>query len=199
MSRKTYDPVKMGLAAGSSADPLQLGLSDKAAKDYSQAMKSIEQTSKMGGWNAMMQMAQRLIDMSENPMVQVFMKFMEYMSTRINAEFAEAAARLAETLFSDRSIEQMDKMADSAGKVADAIIVVNDAFYVLDSALSKISDGRLDAFSGGLDYLAALIEQINLRIGWLTENFDSLGGSLLGLLYIIEQIEEALDDLNVEL
>lgn len=180
------------LGAGYSEDK-GIVMSEKTAKEYKEAMKSIETTTKLGGWSQIVTMASALITLSENPAFQVFMKWLDYISGRINMEFAESAERLAEALFSEETQKSIDTLANTIGAVLKLLWDLNDSINKWNEELKKATDGRLDIWIDWGTWFNNFVEDTNR----LMEVFRYRGDQLKDVIGdIIDKIEDWIDTIK---
>ena len=121
MPRNPYDPVEMGLAAGSSADPLNLNLSEKSARDLKDAAKSVETAGKMGTFSSIYGLVMALIGVGSSPYIKLLTDFFETLGKFYNAEVAETVGRIREYMYSDSSIAAMKAMAKYAANGSEEV------------------------------------------------------------------------------
>lgn len=143
MSKDPYDPTRMGLAAGSSSDPLNLGLSDKGAKEFKEATANLEKASRSMGLINLASLFNNMEMVSNNPMLRVFLDWIQAFGSLLNAQFVGLATELQRVLWSEESKERMEDMAEAVG---DA----NDQFESMTDTL-KGSQGPLDDFIKGIE------------------------------------------------
>ena len=195
-----YDPTNLGLAAGESGGKqgfMTVALSDRAAKDYSNAIASIERSSKIGAFNDILSIVDRLAAIKDNPMLNVALSWLELLSTMINAEFADSAQKLAETLFSEETVSRMERMADAAGVLNDTMGAGIDTFNAWDRQMTAL-DSKASLYMGALEHLEYIIDK-NIN------QTNVFSGALGHLTYIIKNgesavkgLENALNDLTDE-
>jgi len=198
--REETDPVKLGLAAGSSSDPFNLGLSDKGAQEFAKGTESIETTSKMGGWQMIIDMCMKILDVSNNPMLKVFMQFFEMFGKFLNAEAAEAAAALAKYLFREENIKTMKQIAEGFGVLFDAL---GDLITWLDKSEQMVykftgTASRLELILHTVNHVFEQYVSLNESIGSIYIELNSSIGHFLSKLEdfkdIIEDIADAIED-----
>ena len=180
------NPTNLGLAAGESGGKqgfMTVALSDRAAKDYSDAIESIERSSKIGAFNDILMIVDRLAAIKDNPMLNVALSWLELLSTMINAEFADSAQKLAETLFSEETLSRMERMAAAAGVLNDTLGVGIDTFNALDAQM-KATDESASLYMGALEHLEYIVDKNINDIGLFS-------GALGHLTYIIINGEAA--------
>lgn len=195
MSRNPYDPRELGVAAGTSADPFNLGLTEKGAKHFRDATQALERTSKSGGMLLVVDLFKAVDMFSSNPLVSVVLKFWQTMQTIFNAGFADAAGDLQKFLFNERNIEIMQNLAEKASKNTEAFGKLTDKLEDAEEAATKYSDTleKQNKQYGIVDERLKMILDYFERFNMLT---GTLGSNLAILLEGIEAIERALGRLG---
>lgn len=136
------DPRAQGIAAGTSGGRfgfMQVAISERAAKDFSKGMNSIETAGKEGTFGAMSMVIDKMTEFLGSPFIKVWSDLMSLMQTFLDAGGAEAAAKWREELFNEDNIKQMEDMRDGWHAISNAI---TDA--VLDFKTLTAVGGPLD-------------------------------------------------------
>ena len=117
------DPRAQGLAAGSSGGSrgfMTVAISDRAAKDYSKALKAIEETTKLGGWAAMMQMAKQFAD--STGLLAPYIRLFEVLDSMVAAETADSVALIFEEIFTKENMEEMREQTVLFGDMVKVVV-----------------------------------------------------------------------------
>ena len=110
-----FDPRDQRLAAGSSGGKygfMQVGLSDKAASDFKDGMKSIQTAGDMGVYNQLIELITKLTSLSSDPRLEQIQKFFELYERFWRAAASEDAGAIAEKLFAPENVAAMKDFAD---------------------------------------------------------------------------------------
>lgn len=98
-----------------------LELSEKSARDFKDAMGSIEDSGKMGTFASMAALYQIMMDFLGSPFIKTFTDMLSTLQKFMDSGGAEAAAKWREALFSDENIKQMEQMRDGWYDISNAI------------------------------------------------------------------------------
>ena len=184
MSQNPYDPRTLGVAAGSSSDILNLHLSDRAAKDFKGATKSIEETTKTGGFEDLKDMFKSMQEMLASPYIKLATDFFQTFQTFLDMGGAEAAGRLREALFSKENIWAMNKIATDWNTISNGMV---DGILAMRTAY-------VDAFSAMADHQRYIESQMAISFNNLSLAAQSLWGWMDDLKNKFEDACDKIDD-----
>ena len=183
------DPRALGLAAGSSGGQygfMQVGLSDKAAKDYSKAMTSIERSGKSGVFMQMIELYEKMIDCAG--LMQPFIDFLTLFSNMMSGAFAESLAALYEGLFSDHNIANMEKAAELGRQYSEGLAAtIKLTFDAIEAA---------DKWGASLTSTKEHVEAFNVTMEKWEESIYEGDGILAGAVDAVEDWNDWVRDLN---
>lgn len=180
------------------SDPNEEKISEKTAKDMKDAAESVESAGKMGTFESILAIVATLAAVKDNPMLEVYMRFLELISSRINAEFAESAMLLAESLFGENAQRQVDRMAEKAALANKATAGLITTFDTLDKKMTAI-DSKFSLWFGALDSLNYIIDKNINSFGVFSGALGSLNYLIENTTRIVKDFEEAIEDLKEEL
>lgn len=209
-----------GIAAGTSGGAygfMQVAISDKAAKDFSKGMSSIEESGKKGIFVELTALYEKMIDAAG--LMQPFVDFLTLFSAMMTGAFGQSLAALYEGLFSDHNIENMEKAA-AAGKDLDRTLgpAIKRIFELIEATdnLGKkipiITDvlendinpallefERWFAEEGPLGPMVAWIDNINESQREWARGAGLMNTELQEMLPLMNSLDKAIDDVNDEI
>lgn len=184
-----YDPNLYGQGAGEMGGKrgaMNVSLSDKAAKDYSDAMKAAENTSKAGGFTTFASFITKMIDAS--PAAEIFSMFVDVFMNKMFAQIdwanlvtiftnlSEIITPLAEKIASDlnpalkTAADSTDALTGSLGGLKNEGIAGEAAMKGLTYAI-----GGVPAVVADLDFH---LNNLKFTIGYVDDKLDKFKDTL---------------------
>lgn len=138
--------------------------SEKAAKDYKEAVQSIETSGKLGVWGTMLAYIQKITDFANDPRLKVVMDFLELFGTFLKAASSEDAQAIAELLYTEDNILFMKRLAESFKTTFEDTAGLNLSLLILDKTFKALGFS-VDDFVKKLVDLIATFPRLGTDLG----------------------------------
>ena len=130
--------------------------SERASKDYKEAVGSIETSGKLGVWSIMLAYVQKLTDFANDPRLQVVMDFLELFGKFLKAASSEEAGEIAELLYKEENIDMMDKLAKSFKTTFEDAQGLNLSMLILTTTMDQLGISIEDITTNWTDFVTKM-------------------------------------------
>lgn len=126
-------------------------LSEKSARDFKDAMGSIEDAGKMGVFSDFSRLIESMVGAMSSPFVKVWTDFFRTLEKFMSSGGAEAASKWREEMFGDEMIQRMGMMRDTWRAitlgVTDAMFAFDAFFDDLEAKIPELQQHMSDYFA----------------------------------------------------
>lgn len=99
-------------AGGAWAGTGAVKMSEKSTRDFKDGMESIETAGKMGAYSQLIELFDKLFQISTDPRIEQIMKFFELYTKFLRVAGMEDAGRIAEKLYAPENVQALKDLAE---------------------------------------------------------------------------------------